>query len=381
MQQIQEIQRVGGIHRAGAARWRAGRPTRVGRLAVGGAVAGALAFGAAGAAGFAGAATTTTTTPGHGGFGHRGFAGGPGGFGGGGGGFGAAGGFAPGGGAFGSSLATPPAVGGQSVTAVGDGSLSVSGTGGTTRMFDTTSSTTYTIDGTPASASAVSVGSKVTVRTAPGPRSFPGNSGTSTTTTTPVTPTATAVNVVLPELTGTVSALGSGSITLTDSQGFWRTAKISGPVTYLQSGEPATSSGVVVGSQVTAIGTIDANHTDLDASIVDVILPVVTGKVTAVSGSTITLQPYTGSATTTVDTTSGTVFVNGGSPNAGPGSLGALKAGDVISASGTKAADGTVTAVKVTLFGAPGSPGGFPAARGPGGAPAGTSPSAPTPAS
>jgi hypothetical protein len=154
------------------------------------------------------AVTSTPTVPVHNGDGPgaRGFGGPrPGGFGG-------AGGFGAGAGS------TAPA-GSQIVTAIQSGSLTVAGAEGSARTVVTTTSTRYTVDGTAASASALAVGDKVTIEPV-----HPSDTGESNSTTAPgATATAADVNVILPELSGDVTALTSNAITLTDAQGFWRT--------------------------------------------------------------------------------------------------------------------------------------------------------------
>lgn len=355
----------------GAARRRALR-----RAVIGGGAVAALALGGVGIA----AATTTTTAPstpstaprpafpGGGFFGRVG-------------GRGQAGGFGPGalgGGTFGGGglAAVPATSGGQKVTAVGHGTLTVSGPGGRTTTYATTSATTYTVDGLAATASAVAVGDRVTVRVPFSPGHFWGGGTSSTTTTTaPATPTALTVNVVLPELAGTVHTVGHGQFVLVDSQGFWRTVKTTAGTAYLQAGETAGATALTVGSQVEAVGTVDADHTALDASRVNVVLPTVTGKVTAVSGTAFTVSTFA-RTTVTVDTTSTTRFTAAGTT----GSLSDVKVGSVVSASGTRAADGTVTAVTVVVGGTErrgaaggfGFPGGAGARTGPSGPPSGS---------
>jgi hypothetical protein len=161
-----------------------------------------------------------------------------------------------------------------------------------------------------------------------------------------VTPTAANVNVVLPELSGKVTAMAGGTITLTDSQGFWRTVKASAKTTYTRSGESGDASDVTVGSQITAVGSVDADHTDLDASRINVVLPSLSGKVTAISGGMITLQPF-GGRSQTVDTTASTTFSDGGTA----GSLGDVSVGDFISATGTHGSNGSFRAIEVSVYG------------------------------
>jgi large repetitive protein len=236
--------------------------------------------------------------------------------------------------------------GGATVTAIGNGSITVSNRSTKSTTYLTTSSTTYTVDGTPATPSDVAIGDSVNVRLPFTPHSWATSGGTTTTTTAPATPTALAINVVLPELGGRVDAVNGSTITLVDAQGFWRTVDTTGSTLYLKSGQNTQASAVNVGSDVTAIGTIDSDHTDLDASRINVILPTVGGKVTGVSGPAITISSFSGTSQV-INTQSSTVFTSGKSA----GSLGDVKVGDFISATGTKGSDGSVEAVKVEIGG------------------------------
>jgi len=292
------------------------------------------------------------------------------------------------------------------VSSVSTGSLTVSYQDGSTRTFTTNSSTTYLKDGTKASASVVSVGDHVVVVTQPriymgrtpgGPVSNPSgatpdsassNSGSpppassgsgSGSGSSPVgsSNVATTVDVVSPSVVGKVVSVANDRITVEDAQGFWHTVRVSSSTAYELGGQPATSSAVATGEQVVARGSVDPNHTDLDASSVDIVLPQVTGRVTSVSGTTITLQgagtlhgagTLQGGGSTssiTVDTTPATVFeVVSGTVRAGPaqggsagstspGSLADVKVGDFVTAEGQKSPDGTVTATTVSVLSLP----------------------------
>jgi hypothetical protein len=91
--------------------------------------------------------------------------------------------------------------------------------------------------------------------------------------------------------------------------------------------------------------------------------PTAGGKVTALSGDTITIQTR-GGTSETVTSTSSTTFRT----RSGPSNAAALKVGDFIEVQGTKESDGTVTATSIMMgTGAPGSMG--PGGRHPGGQP------------
>jgi hypothetical protein len=92
--------------------------------------------------------------------------------------------------------------------------------------------------------------------------------------------------------------------------------------------------------------------------------PTAAGKITALSGDDITLKGK-GSTTQTVVYSSSTTFRT---PSGSTSSAAALKVGQSIGVTGTKASDGTVTASSITI-GVP------PAGRGPSGHPGGKPPS------
>ncbi len=266
------------------------------------------------------------------------------------------------------------------VTAVGATTVTVSGPGGSSRTVSTDGATIYKRDGTTVDRSALAVGELVDIRVV-----RPAHSPSSSTTTTAaaVSPVAAELDIVSPRVEGTVVSVTGGAITLSDVQGLYRTVKTSPSTTYSQGGAAATASVVTVGARVVATGTVDADHTELDATSVTVGpsgptaggghgghrgfggmpggmtgMPGTTGTVASVSGGTITVTTP-GGGTTTVDTTSSTTYR---SPS-GTGSLSSLAVGDRIIVMGSKAADGTVTATSIIAIPA-GSTGAF---GGPGG--------------
>ena len=73
-----------------------------------------------------------------------------------------------------------------------------------------------------------------------------------------------------PHLGGQVVAVGATTVTVADRDGFWRTIKVSETTLYTNVGVAATKDAVTVGSFVAARGTVDADHTSLDAVTLDV---------------------------------------------------------------------------------------------------------------
>lgn len=283
-----------------------------------------------------------------------------------------------GGGGFGGGPFMPGGPGGPgaqkqlgTVTKVSAGSFTVTYEDGSTTTFTTNSSTTYEKDGSKVTASALQNGEHVSVISASSTHTSPGSSSSgsgtpsSTSNSTSASNVASVVDIVSPSIAGTVVSVSSGHITVADDQGFWRTVNVTSSTTYTRGGQSATAGDVKAGEQVVATGAIDSDHTSLDASSVEIVLPSVSGSVKSVSGSVITLQGP-GSSTVTVDVTGSTVYkvvsvptpqpaaASGAvgpafSKSTTPGTLSDVKAGDLLSVQGTKAADGTYDATSVTI--------------------------------
>jgi len=148
--------------------------------------------------------------------------------------------------------------GGGVISAVSSSALTYAGPAGTTRTAALNGSTTYTRDGQVARQSDLAVGQRVSVR-------LVDPAATS--------PVAASVDIHSPHLGGTVTSDGATTIVVTDPDGFHRTIHTSGATSYTDNGQSASSSAVVTGRRVNAIGSIDANGTDLDATRVDVGTP------------------------------------------------------------------------------------------------------------
>ena len=142
---------------------------------------------------------------------------------------------------------------GGTITALGTGSFTVKTPGGSTETVDTTSSTTYSRDGASRSASALAVGERVRVRP------------TQASSTTSSTVTAASVDIVDPSIQGTVEGLSGNTLTIVDQQGFWRTVNLTGTTTYTDNGSSSSASALSDGETVVAFGSVDADHTSLDA--------------------------------------------------------------------------------------------------------------------
>jgi len=134
------------------------------------------------------------------------------------------------------------------VSAVTGTSLTISRPNATSATFTITPTTVITEGTTVMTAASLVVGDRVNVTV---------NSLSAT--------TALKINIELAQLSGFVSAVSGNTITIIGGQGFNRSIVVTASTTYTKAGAPATLADVVVGSKITAQGTIDVNLTTLDA--------------------------------------------------------------------------------------------------------------------
>jgi hypothetical protein len=134
------------------------------------------------------------------------------------------------------------------VTAVSATSVTVQGFDGTITTFIITPTTTFAEGGVAATATMLVVGDRVEV------------SALSTSAT-----TAAKIDIDLARFFGTVTAVGTGTITISDMHGFSRVIVVGSTTTYTLAGTASTLSAVTVGAMISARGTVDANRTSLDA--------------------------------------------------------------------------------------------------------------------
>jgi hypothetical protein len=210
------------------------------------------------------------------------------------------------------------------VTAVAGSSVSLATDDGWTRTITVTSSTTITRGGAAATLADLAVGDTVRLgetRNADG------------------TYTITAIAIVLPQVAGTVTAVGTDTITITVSDGTSQTIRTNGSTVYHLDQGDGKRSDVTVGASIVATGTKAAGGS-LAATSVWVRLPRVTGTVSAVTTSTITLSRRDGT-TVTIHVGSGTTIQVAGIANA---KLSDVTAGMVIVVEGSQRADGSIDA-------------------------------------
>ena len=285
---------------------------------------------------------------------------GPGGGGPGGGPFGGFGAFGPGGrdgqgmGAGGNRMGIR-GFGQVSVTAVDGSKVSLATDDGWTRTITVASATTITKGGVAATLADLAVGDDVRFSET---RNSDGKF------------TITSIEIVLPRVAGTVTAVGSDTITITLRDGTSQAIKTTGTTAYRVEDADGKRSDVTVGSSILATGERAADGT-LTASSVQVQLPHVMGNVTATTADTIIIDRRDGT-TVTVHVGAATTFRVAGVDGA---KVSDVKTGMAIVVEGTQRADGSIDARAIDA----GNPGrGFGHGQLPGTTPAGTPSPAPS---
>ncbi|TAJ99955.1 MAG: hypothetical protein EPO36_10260 [Chloroflexota bacterium] len=154
----------------------------------------------------------------------------------------------------------------------------------------------------------------------------------------------------------TITAISGSSISLETADGWTRTITVDGDTTYSESGDTIAQADLAVGDQIRFEQTLEDDGTwTIDA--IAVIPPHAGGAVTAISGSTITVERRDGTEATITVTSSTTYTVSGDAAT-----LADVEVGMVLFAEGTENSDGSLTATEVHA----GDPGEFRGRGGPG---------------
>jgi hypothetical protein len=153
--------------------------------------------------------------------------------------------------------------------------------------------------------------------------------------------TLKGLSVALEQRGGTISKLGSGSITLQQGKGT-ATVTTTSDTVYRRDGNAISRDDLAAGQRVTAVGTADADG-NLTAEAVDVQPDVVMGTVTKVDGTTLTISTP-GGGTATVKLTGKTTIKVAGTDTATASDI-AVKS--MVVAQGVKGSDGVLTADSV----------------------------------
>jgi hypothetical protein len=152
----------------------------------------------------------------------------------------------------------------------------------------------------------------------------------------------------------TVTAISGNQISLETEDGWTRTISVNGDTEYTKSGDEIALADLAVGDRIGFRQTLEDDGTwTIDA--IAVIPPHVGGEVTAIDGSTITVEGRDGTTSTITVNDETTYQVSGDDAT-----LGDVEVGMVLIAEGTENADGSLTATEVKaadpddFFGGPG---------------------------
>ena len=212
------------------------------------------------------------------------------------------------------------------ITAIDGSQISLKTDDGWTRTITVTPSTTIMKGGAAAAAGDLKVGDAIRLRQ---PRNSDG------------TFTINAIDVIVPQVAGTVSDVTASGFTIKDRDGVSWTVTVSGSTVYRTGSGNGSRSDVKAGLAAVVAG-IQSGHS-ISATSVFVRLPTVVGRVTARSGSTLTIQ-LPGGTTMTIHVNGSTTYRVRGKDTAG---LADIAVGSTIVAQGTQRADGSLDASAV----------------------------------
>ena len=255
-------------------------------------------------------------------------------------------GFAPGG--FGPGAGGLPGIGiglgagfgqGGTVKAVTPTTITVTSLSGGTTTVTTNASTTYREGGTKVARSAVTVGEQVAFV----PLFHPGGASSKAAGSKSSNVVA-GVEIVQPQAYGKVVKVSGSQLVIAGRGGLNVTVNTSSLTAYSEAGHTVSATDVQVGSVVLATGSLSSSHDQIDALKIQIVPAAVTGQVTAVSGTTITVRSF-GGTTETVTTSSKTIFTKPG----GKATLASVAKGDFVEAFGTAGAGKTFAALTVVV--------------------------------
>lgn len=160
--------------------------------------------------------------------------------------------------------------------------------------------------------------------------------------------TISAVAIVLPQTAGTVTAVGSDTITIKGGDGSARTIHTNASTTYHRGQAAGNRSDVTVGSMIVAVGSLGSDGS-LTATSIAIRLPEVLGTVGTVGTDTVTITRRDGTSLTVHVGSGVTIRIAGvASPK-----LSDVKTGMVVVVQGSQRADGSLdaTAIQAGKFG------------------------------
>jgi hypothetical protein len=213
------------------------------------------------------------------------------------------------------------------VTAVNGSNVSLQTDDGWTRTITVTGTTTITKGGQAATLSTLAVGDVIVfgeTRNADG--SY----------------TITRIEIVVPQVTGTVSAVGADTITIKGRDGTTTTIRTTASTTYHLGRTNGSRSDVKVGSEIVASGA-KASDGSLDATSVTVLQPLVAGTITAKTADSVTISRGNGTSQT-IHVSSATTYHVAGTTG---GSLADVTVGMRVFVQGSPRSDGSIDATAI----------------------------------
>ena len=238
--------------------------------------------------------------------------------------------FGPGGMGRGGPVGGPGAFGSVTIKAISLPTITLATADGWTRTIDTTGATVKRA-GQTVDVSTLVVGDAITFSQA---RQSDG------------TYKITSIQVLLPQVNGTVKSVIGDTVTLTQRDGTDKAFQVTTSTTYKLAGAASTSAALTVGAQVDAQGTVSGGT--FTATLVNIQPAMAGGTVTATSSSnqTIIVKARDGSSLT-IKVDASTKYQVAGKTTA---SLSDIAVNAIVMAEGTKNADGTFSATVVRAF-------------------------------
>lgn len=152
----------------------------------------------------------------------------------------------------------------------------------------------------------------------------------------------TTIEVLVPTASGSVTAVGSGSVTISQSDSSSKTLALTVSTTYSEAGATVSKSALVVGVRISAQGTVDSAGS-FTATAITIAPSSVQGTVASKTSATIVMTTTAGK-TVTIDVSSATKYsVRGVSAP----TLADVAVGDRMAAVGSLNADGSLNATTV----------------------------------
>jgi len=167
--------------------------------------------------------------------------------------------------------------------------------------------------------------------------------GSNSSSTGPSSPVETVV-IVLPHVSGKVVSVNGSVVVVAQQDGLNVTVNTSNSTAYELAGQSAPAFELRAGTEVFVTGMLSSDHDQIDAMTIEIVLPSVAGRVTGVSGTTITIRSF-GAKTETVTTGLSTVFTNA----SGKTTIASVAKGDLMVASGTPGSSDSFAAVAVRV--------------------------------